>query len=159
MLLMRRKLDLTGFKWKGCQVLKFEYVARSYTSYHYMWRCLCHCKKQFVARVDHIQEGRVMSCGCLKRHTKESLSKWLEEAPRTCTGCVIWDRYIDKKTGSGRLHFEGRQWLAHRLFYSLFVEELKPGESLIKRVCEERACVNPVHLWKISEIPKIYASS
>lgn len=63
--------------------------------------------------------------------------------------CWEWTGYVCPVTGYANIsHFENPKkftFLAHRLFYHLFVEPL-PAHLIIDHLCRTKHCVNPVHL-------------
>lgn len=39
-------------------------------SRHATWLCICDCGRRATARGNHLREGRVLSCGCLRRNDR-----------------------------------------------------------------------------------------
>lgn len=60
-------------------------------------------------------------------------------------GCWEWQRKINKITGYGQLSFKKQHFLAHRISYKIFKEEIPIG-LVINHLCKNRKCVNPEHL-------------
>jgi hypothetical protein len=61
------------------------------------------------------------------------------------TGCWLWTKgkYRD---GYGTIWFRGKNWRAHRYFYTVIIGEIPPRKHLL-HVCDVPACVNPSHLF------------
>lgn len=66
----------------------------------------------------------------------------------TPSGCHIWRRSLDKD-GYALIHFPYKLWRGHRLIYSLFKGELIK-KLVIHHICENKSCINPLHLAQIS---------
>lgn len=72
----------------------------------------------------------------------------LHYAKPQASGCWEWAGYVAPK-GYGYLGFGGRQVLAHRASYEVFVGAIPEGLQ-IDHLCRNRACVNPDHLEPVT---------
>lgn len=70
----------------------------------------------------------------------ESIEKNVAEG-----ACWEWTKAKDRR-GYGRLYFQGKTLLAHRLAYSLMNGVLDPGICVCHR-CDNPSCCNPSHLF------------
>lgn len=58
--------------------------------------------------------------------------------------CVVWTGYRLKQ-GYGRLSYEGKLWLAHRLAFFFAKGYIDPSKCILHK-CDNPSCVNPNHL-------------
>ena len=71
-------------------------------------------------------------------------------------GCWLWTGALHYRgragEGYGRKSWKGRNWLAHRLVYTLLVGEIGEGLVLdhVKTRCRNRHCVRPDHLEPVT---------
>lgn len=55
--------DITGRTFGRLTVIRHEHRRGA----HQIWRCRCDCGIEHCVRADHLNQGRVRSCGCLHR--------------------------------------------------------------------------------------------
>lgn len=63
------------------------------------------------------------------------------------TGCRLWPRA--KSLGYGRIKFDGRLDLAHRVAYRLAVGPV-PAGKVLDHLCRNPSCINPEHLEPVT---------
>lgn len=71
-------------------------------------------------------------------------------------GCWQWDRPSHPK-GYGKIHYQGKSWLAHRAVYTELVGPI-PENLEIDHLCENKGCVNPEHLEAVPRIVNLMRS-
>lgn len=86
------------------------------------------------------------------RHCTDGFSaeeKLLHYLPddRPIAACWLWDGTVHH-SGHGVLKVEGKQWVADRLAYSLWVGEIPVGHTVASR-CGSMLCLNPGHLLSL----------
>jgi hypothetical protein len=75
-------------------------------------------------------------------------SRFMSKVQVTTDGCWMW---LGARTpqGYGRVSYEGQVWGAHRLAYTLLVNEITPG-YVLDHLCRTPPCVNPAHLEPVT---------
>ena len=61
----RKRIDLTGERFGKLMVISFNSM-RGTRSY---WNCVCDCGNENIVSSDHLKNGDIVSCGCVKRST------------------------------------------------------------------------------------------
>jgi HNH endonuclease len=78
----------------------------------------------------------------------EDLRKKIKDnsVPDTSSGCLLWTSCVCK-AGYGRLEWNGKLELVHRLSYMAFIGPIPEGKTCVCHICNRPACVNPLHLY------------
>lgn len=64
------------------------------------------------------------------------------------SGCWVWHATLHPG-GYGKMYFNGKVCLAHRISYEVYVGPIPEG-LCIDHLCRNRACVNPEHLEPVT---------
>lgn len=90
--------------------------------------------------------------------TNAATKKFLESATRLNGFCVEWSGYINR-LGYGKLSVKGRGILAHRYSYALFHKTIEDMRLEVDHLCNNRACVNPLHLKLVTRRANVIRSN
>jgi hypothetical protein len=72
------------------------------------------------------------------------------------TGCWLWKPgQWNSGNGYGKVNFEGKPWMVHRLMWTYLVGPIKFG-MVLDHKCRERACCNPEHLRELTPKQNTY---
>ncbi len=69
--------------------------------------------------------------------------------PCPVTGCWHWGGRWNSGNGYGKICWQGRHSMAHRVVYALLIGEIPEG-LILDHLCRVRVCVNPEHLEPVS---------
>lgn len=72
-------------------------------------------------------------------------------------GCWLWTAYVGPE-GYGRIRWNGRQPVAHRVVFELLVGPVADGLQ-IDHLCRVRRCVNPAHLEPVTPLENVHRST
>lgn len=79
------------------------------------------------------------------KEVKTASERFLEKISVQENGCWLWVASSHTVAGYGQFLLNGKNVLAHRAAYELFVGCIPEGK-LIRHACDVPACVNPKHL-------------
>ena len=79
----------------------------------------------------------------------ERIQEFRDKVAVTPEGCWRWRGKVNNKRGYGYISHGGREFIAHRVFYTALVGEVPDGLDL-DHLCRKRWCVNPNHLEPVT---------
>lgn len=90
------------------------------------------------------------------RNLTERVERWFSRCITASGECWIWTGG-SSRNGYGQTKFGGRNWMAHRIFYTYFVADVPDGLDL-DHLCRTRSCVNPWHLEPVTRSENLLRS-
>lgn len=91
---------------------------------------------------------------CKTIHGWESDIRRLLDRVLIGNGCWEWAGAVDRKTGYGKLSYEGRVTTAHRASYTALVGPIPQG-LVVDHLCRNKVCVRPSHLEAVTNAENI----
>lgn len=80
-----------------------------------------------------------------KRMTADELLVWLPSQTVSDGECLLWNLFVDPKSGYGYVRYDGHMRLAHKVHWELTNGPVLEGMEL-DHTCRKRSCINLKHL-------------
>ena len=123
-----------------------------------LWRCICACGRETIAKGNRLRTARKKSCGCLyqrrgaedpRADTRPVLDRLAERSYTVlATGCTVFAGR-SKKGPYGTICIAGKVTVAHRAAWEATRGPIPPGLDCLHNCPggDNPACWNVDHLW------------
>lgn len=124
----RPRIEMSGVKFNGIEVLRADNTSKSKTT---KWICRCHCGAEFSARGSNIRSHKVKSCGCIMPNITHGHSKRGKLTPEYKSWAKMISRCTNPKNNRyGRYGGRGikvcARWIGS---FSKFIADMGPKPS------------------------------
>lgn len=103
------------------------------------------CGAMFYTWPGHSQRCCSMACRN-ERRAQQAPERFWNSFNRTPSGCWLWQKKVHPLTGYGSVGYQSKDWLVHRLAWTLTNGPIPKGMNVLHR-CDVRHCGNPTHLF------------